>query len=496
MPLLLVAALFLLAYQATLVTLVDYWTRNDVYSYAFLVPPIAAIFVWLKRDELRRIPPRPALLPGAALTLIGLLLLLAGRRASVNLVEELSLVVTISGLVLLLRGGRAFRVLAFPIGYLLAAVPIWDLLTSRLHPYFQSYSAAVGVGLLRLVGVPVHKDGVVIQLPHVTLEVTEACSGINYLIAILCIGIPLTQLFVVGWPRQLFIVLAAVVVAVLSNGLRVAMVSLFAYYDIRAADGDIHGPYAFARSLMISGVGYVVLCALIFRFAEARPRPGSVRTIDERAEPARRPAHLARTIAVGLAVLLLAAYVTFERLPRASAVEITRGVSLPDRIGRWEVRSVGTFSSDLQSLEFDDTLSKNYAAADGTELNLFIGYFRAQVQGRELAGHGLRTTLSPPNTSPGPVFREDGERPIDFMKPAGQSTYYVTHWYVINGTVVSDDYRLKLQTAANAILRGRTNGAVVAVKARASDGDSLDVTRTRVADFVESALAISKWAVR
>src|SRR5204863_254874 len=107
-----------------------------------------------------------------------------------NLLEELSIVVTMSGLTLLIFGRRIFRIVLFPLAYLLAMVPIWDAFTVRLHPIFQLYSARIGVYILQAMGIPVLREGVSIELPNVTLEVAQACSGINYLIAVLCVGYP------------------------------------------------------------------------------------------------------------------------------------------------------------------------------------------------------------------------------------------------------------------------------------------------------------------
>jgi exosortase len=268
---LLVGALFVAAYYRTFARLVVYWAANDMYSYAFLVPLISGLLVWVKRDELRQVPVTPGFVPGAALVSAGLLILLAGRTSGTNLAEQFSLVLTLAGLVWLVLGRAMLRQLLFPVAYLFAMIPFWESLTSRLHPYFQQYSATFGVASLRLFGLPVFTEGVLIQLPNVTLEVAEACSGINYLIAVLCIGIPVTHLYIKSWPRRILIVGLAVLIALLSNGLRVAIVAVLAFHDIRGANGDIHGPFALLRSLVISGVGYVALFALIHWFSDRRP---------------------------------------------------------------------------------------------------------------------------------------------------------------------------------------------------------------------------------
>ena len=71
-----------------------------------------------------------------------------------------------------------------------------------------------------------------IQIPNITLEVAKACSGLDYLIAIVSIGIPLSIFYVSGFLRKVSVILIAVMIAILSNPLRVALIGMFSYHSI------------------------------------------------------------------------------------------------------------------------------------------------------------------------------------------------------------------------------------------------------------------------
>ncbi len=481
----LIVALFAAAYYRTFAMLVTYWAQNDMYWYGFAVPVLAGVLAWTRRDQWRGLRPSSSLVLGSGVLVGGLLMLLAGRVSATNLVEELSLVASVSGVVLLLFGTRAFRVVAFPIAYLLAMIPFWDLLTVGFHRYFQLYSAAISVDLVRLAGVPVLRDGFLIRLPNVTLEVAQACSGVNYLIAIFCVGIPMAYLFVRGWPKRLAIVGASALIALLGNGLRVAVVSMFAYYGIHGANGDIHGPFALFRSLLISGVGFVALFWLIFRFgdrdalaarrAAANP-PGPLGSL--------RP-HGTGTLVAGA---LLGAVLAFGAWHRVAAVP--PAVDLQDftsRIGDWRATERVTFESDLDPLEFDERLSRSYVGPDGTEASVFVGYFSRQKQGRELGGYAIRTALEKQgrstSTAPGRTGRLN-----DFIAEIGGRTFHVSYWYVLDGRLVADDYRAKLLTAWSALVHGRTNGGVVEVKTQVPPHTSLAEARRRDRSLVDGTI--------
>jgi EpsI family protein len=464
-------------YLTTFMKLAAYWSTNDTYSYGFMVPFISAVLVWLKRDELSAIAIRGGLLPGTLVSAIGLLALMAGRLSGTNLLEELSFVVTVAGLTWLLLGHTFLYALAFPIAYLLAMIPVWDFLTSRLHPYFQLYSANVGVGVLRLAGIPVFLDGVLISLPNITLVVAEACSGINYLISVLCIGVPLTMLFIRRWPKRLMVVMGAALIALLSNGLRVAMVSVFAYYEIRGADGDVHGPFAIFRSLLISGIGFVALFALIGRFA------------DDHGALDRRPA------ATIIAIALLTGAVVFEQTHQVAAIPLHGPLStFPDRIGEWQAKVAATFASELSVAPFDDAVSKNYFDNRGNELNLFIGYYGSQREGRELAGQSLRTILTGRDHASYTRTQPDAHDVSDFFLDAPRGTIHLTYWYGVAGRWVSHHYQEKLLNGFNTVVNRNSSGMVVIVKAAAKPTDSPDQARSRVRDFLDGVdLALAPW---
>ena len=480
-------AVFLAAYSSTIAKLVAHWSNNDMYSYGFLVPAISGYLIWLRRDRLRDVPITPSFVAGVVVLMAGLSMLVVGRVSATNLVEELSLPVTVGGTALLVLGGRLTQSLTFPLVYLFTMIPFWDVFTGRLHLPFQLYSAAMGVGALRLLDIPVFNQGVFIELPNVTLEVAELCSGVNNLVAILCIGVPLTHYYVVGWPKRIFIVSTAALIALVSNGVRVAMVCLFAFYGIRGADGDIHGPYSLLRSLLISGVGFFVLFWLISRFAD-RPEsehptpsdPGSV------SSPLR-----VRGLTIVLAIGLTAAAGTFERWHAVAPVPLRTGlVGFPTTIGRWESHNRPSLADSLGSLDFDEKLLRGYAAPDGTEANLFLGYLARQTQGRELGGESLLSSLGLSRQASTSRLTGQG-RVRDVLVSSGTDTIYVTYSYILDGRVIADDYEAKLRTTWNALADRRSNGAIVVVAAKVGSAEPIDAVRVRLGDFMEGALGLS-----
>jgi EpsI family protein len=481
-----VAMAFLAVYAGTIAKLIEYWSANDMYSYGFLVPVISGYLIWLRRDHLRNLRPTPSFGLGLGVLGAGLFTLIAGRVSATNVVEELSLPVSVWGVSLLVLGGALTRRLTFPLAYLFTMIPLWDVFTGRLHEPFQLYSAAIGVGALRALDIPVFHNGIFIELPNITLEVAQVCSGVNNLVAVLCIGVPLTHYYVSRWSQRLSIIASAALIALLSNGVRVAGVCLFAYYDIRGADGDVHGPYSLLRSLFISGVGFLTLFWLISYFADR----DETRAVGASLEAAAKGAS-ARAQAVSLAIVLamLAAAGTFERWRPITPVRLATGlVGFPTTVGRWVLRPDASLAGGLNVLDFDAKLVRGYAAPDGAEVNLLVGYFASQVQGRELAGDQLLARAGFAGFGSAATYRTAHGSLKELVAHRGRERFYITYTYLVDGDVVPDDVGAKLRTTWNVVAHGRSNAGMVVIVAPLQAGESVGTARGRVRDFVDAAV--------
>jgi EpsI family protein len=475
---------FGLAYLPTVVSLAGYFSANDMYSYGFLVPFISGYLIWQRRDALASRPMVPSYGFGVTVLGAGLTLLVVGRLSNTNLIEQVSLPVSLCGMALVVLGGAATRQLAFPLAYLFTMVPFWDFLTLRLHLPFQLYSAAIGTGMLQLVGVPVFRDDVLIRLPNTTLEVAEACSGVNHVVAVLCIGVPMTYLYVADWRKRVGILASAVLIALVCNAVRVAIVALYAYFDIRAADGDVHGPYALFRSLLITAIGFLVLFWLVYRLAD---QPAA----HPHAEPnSPRAPWRPRMSAVALAAAMLAGAAALTLADRVEAVPLTvKAADFPDDVGRWRKVAARPWMPPTDAISFDTEVSMTYADPSGASIDVLVGYFEKQTAGRELVGYEMSRVVWPGVRGVASATAPAVEESVVTTRGGA---YLVTTWYVVNGRVLTGGYQAKWWTAWTALTQRRSNGGIVAVRTRLRDGESTDAASARTRDFVNRLMTISE----
>lgn len=229
-----------LVYAGVLRDLVHDWAHDDNYSHGFLIIPIAAYFVWERRDRLRAAVSRPSAW-GLAIVALGLLQLVAGTLGAELFLTRMSLLWVLAGTVIFVLGWQHFRVLLFPLLFLTLMIPIPAIVFNQIAFPLQLFASRVGAAALGALDIPVLREGNVIVLATITLEVAEACSGIRSLVSLLTLGIVLGY-FMDSRPwARLVIALATIPIAVVSNGVRVAGTGIAAhFYGNAAAEGFMH----------------------------------------------------------------------------------------------------------------------------------------------------------------------------------------------------------------------------------------------------------------
>jgi exosortase len=227
-------------YAPVLLDLLRVW-RTDAYAaHGLLVAPFSAWAAFGERDRLRGIPRDPRW-EGWALLLGGLAVLAAGRAAGGIVLQAISVPVVVAGWVILALGVRWLRTLAFPVGFLVFLAPLPHPVVAALSLDLQEFAARFGAIVASSLGIPVYQDGVLILLPSMTLQIAEICNGLRFMTALIVLTVALAHTAQLGLARSVVLVAVAVLMAILANGTRVAVVVVGVhFYGREAASGLIH----------------------------------------------------------------------------------------------------------------------------------------------------------------------------------------------------------------------------------------------------------------
>ncbi len=238
---LLLVGVLILLYASVLKLLVYQWYIDPDYSHGFLVPVLSAFLIWQRRDKLREIPFQPS--PWGMVIVAGSLgLLFLGSLGAELSMARLSMLGTICGLIVYFAGSKFLRAMAFPLAFLLFAIPIPTVVYNSIVFPLQFIASRFAVRFLEIINLfPVMREGNVLVLPHMHLEVVEACSGIRSLMSLLALAAGYGYLVERSIPVRVFLIVAMVPLAIISNGTRVMITALMAnYLGPKAAEGFMH----------------------------------------------------------------------------------------------------------------------------------------------------------------------------------------------------------------------------------------------------------------
>lgn len=228
-------------YAPVLWRLVRQWYTDADYSHGFLVPLLSAYLIWQRRDKLAQVARRPSNW-GFAVVLGALGLLFLGSLGAELFLTRISIVFTICGLIVYFAGWPLLRAMAFPLAFLLFAVPIPVLIYNEIVFPLQFVASRFATSVLETLDLfPIMREGNVLIMPGMRLEVVEACSGIRSLMSLLALAAGYGYLAEKSVPVRWFLVLAMIPLAIISNGTRVMITALMTnYIGPQAAEGFMH----------------------------------------------------------------------------------------------------------------------------------------------------------------------------------------------------------------------------------------------------------------
>ena len=242
--------------------------HSDQYSHILLIFPVSLALILLSWDA-KQDRGNPSFGVGSVL-IAGALLIsgVAARQLSTS--PNLPLAAVIFGLVTwwigafaICFGLRTLRKYVFPLCFLFWLIPLPAAVLDSIVIMLQRGSAVASYGLFRAFGVPVIRDGVVLSIPGVDIEVARECSSIRSSLMLVVSSMVLAQLFVVSVWRKMSVVLIAVPLSVAKNAVRIFVLSMLGTrVDPSFLTGTLHhrGGIVF---FLIALAGLVLLIRLL-----------------------------------------------------------------------------------------------------------------------------------------------------------------------------------------------------------------------------------------
>jgi exosortase len=232
-------ALVLICYAPVLKALVVNWQLNPDMGHGFFVPVIAGFIVWQRREELLALKPRPCWW-GLPVVIFGAVLVIVATLGVEVFLGRAAFVVSVIGIVWLLGGTAVLKRLGFPLFLLFFMIPIPEIVYNRITFPLQILASQFAETVLGGLGIPVLREGNVLELPNQRLSVVEACSGIRSLLSLTFLSLIYAYFFEKRKSVRVLLFVATIPIAIVANGIRVTLTGIISQIKPELAEGFFH----------------------------------------------------------------------------------------------------------------------------------------------------------------------------------------------------------------------------------------------------------------
>ncbi len=463
-------------YFATARSIVAIWDSSETFAHGYVIVPISAWLIWRRRENFALYPPRPYWPALILLALVGAGWL-AARMGEVQVVMQYGFVAMFPLIALALLGRRLAGSLAFPLLFLLFAVPFGEIFIAPLIDFTANFTVAA----LQATGIPVLRNGTRFEIPTGSWSVVTACSGVRYLISSVTIGCLYAYLTYRSLGRRLLFVALSVVVPVIANGLRAYMIVMIGHTSNMAlATGVDHIIYGW---IFFGLVMFLMFWVGSYWRDDHLATPLQPAPASERASVAPLGGIAAAAIAV---CALWPAFAAFNENANHNPAPVT----LKRPAVSWAVAT--PFSSWVPNyMPGDAAFNGVYRdAASPAPVALTMVFYRNQTNAKALissvnsmAGendeyHQIGADARTENLDGRPLLLREAR----MAGPSGNFVVWYCYW--IDGHYTASDYAGKLMQARAKLLFHGDDGAVILLSA--PYGEHLDNARAALHAFLAS----------
>jgi exosortase D (VPLPA-CTERM-specific) len=476
-----VVALLEVLYASSLSYLFQEWMENEDYGHGIFVPFISLALIWWRRNHIFAVGTTPdwwGVLPVA----FGIGLFIIGELATLYFLQHLSFLFVLMGLVLTIVGFPAMRRMMFPLGFLLAMIPPPHMLQQSLSSSLQLISSALGVWSLQIIGVTAFREGNVIDLGPIQLQVVEACSGLRYLFPLIALTLLCAYLFQDRIWKRLVLVASAIPLAVVLNGLRIGLIGvLVEHFGNGAAEGFMHmfeGWFLFVLSFALLGCELWLL-AKIGQSSTARSIVSARGQISSAVLPFRSFQMVNGPVMACIAMLVATTVISFQIAGREEAPPSRQNfLEFPMQLAEWHGEPMAMERQYVDALRFDDYLLANYQGPGGP-INVYAAYYRSQKSGQAthspktcIPGGGWEIASLDEVVVPGGQAADIGFRANRVVIQKGDHKQVVLYWFKQRNRQVTSEYLVKAYLLWDALTMKRSDGALIRLVAVVEPGET------------------------
>ena len=473
-----------LFYFDTARSIVSIWNSSETFAHGYIILPISLWLIWRRRDSFKHLTPTPywpALLAIAACGFGWLLAELGG----VQVVRQYTFVAMIPLAAVAMLGLRISKILAFPLAYMMLAVPFGEIFIESLINITADFTVAA----VQFTGIPLLREGNSFSIPTGNWSVVEACSGVRYLIASFTLGSLYAYLTYRSLSRRALFILISILVPIVANGLRAFMIVMIGHFSgMTMAVGVDHLIYGWAFFGLV-----MFLMFWIGSFWREDEQPSQHIKADESrqqasAAPVSGKIVYAAAFSTMVSIGMWPAYAQYIERTGHNPIQ----AELKDFKSGWQ--NATPFTTWKPSIAPSQAELHQFYQKNSHRVGIIINYYRNQKKGAELISSlnrlvpyedpvWIRTGISARSE----LLQNKTLALLETHISGRAQKFVVWHWYWINGKSVTSDYMGKLLQAKNKLLLQGDDGASVMILAPYEDNP--DDARSKLREFMADNLS-------
>ena len=427
------------------------WSASDAFTHCFFVIPLSAYFAWQNRGQFLGEVAKPSWLP--APLIVGAVFIWAlGYAGQISALTHIAIFALLPLGIWMILGDKIARILWFPLIFILFSIPIGD----ELIPLFQEITADISVWLLRLSGVPVFRDGLYISIPNGRFVVAEACSGVRFFIASVCLGAVFSYVSYKSIFKRTSFFIFAIILPIVANGFRAYGIMMIGHLsNMEHAVGADHLIYGWVFFAFI----IIVMILVGNLWADKIEIKGAAEPITSHVSWGMRYSALV----YGLFLLPLVCVMAWKQLMSPAIVDSPRNTTMAlvlpfieaeNPQSNWQPKFVGATESMKGVL--NDGVEVYVAWYLGTAAEGELVYYSNQVFDEDNFSQFSESVAELPTAS-GRINGAWAE-----LKGSLQASRTIYYYYLLPGQAEQNEIKVKLRQALNVMMGRGNEGALLA----------------------------------
>jgi exosortase D (VPLPA-CTERM-specific) len=446
------------------------WHRwgEERYSHAPFILALAIYLIWIKRHELTDTNHKAWF--GPVFVFFASLVLIIGKLSAIWTLVNYGMFLLLFGLMWSMLGLQTKRIFV-PFLHVLIVIPLPYMLDVMLSGKFQLMSSVLGVEFVRLLDIPVFRDGNIIDLGVYKLQVVEACSGLNYTYPLMTIGLMMAYMYKAPFLARVLLFFTTIPISIVMNSFRIALVAVLVNSSgIEAAEGFMHyfeGWVIFFLCIALLFVEVIIFNKMMRRHISLKDSFDYLEEEMYAGEDVIRNTYInKKPIFVSVFLILLA---TASTLSIHNYDEITPDRDIfqnyPLKVGPWIGKKTELDERIKQSLGLTDYFTADYVNSRDS-IGVYYGYTDSQLQ--HFVPHSPKACIPGGGweISEAHIHNVDlsTDEPLKLTRlviSKGEFDMLVYYWFRQRGRDLESEFPMKFALLYDSITKHRTDGALV-----------------------------------